>query len=316
MILNILSWLLLVAAVVFFIWLATRAWKARRWFVRWPGLVLSALLGLVFALLSVIGAIGLVKVYTPAGQPPQALQVNATQTMIQRGQHIAAVFCADCHMPAGQTTLVGGQDLSKDIPIPIGSLVSNNLTPGGPLKDWSDGEILRTLREGVDPNGRKLLIMGSTNIRFMSDEDLQAVIAYLRSLPAVDHSTQTPNDQMNLLGVLIAGAGLIPELPPVTSPITAPPKAATVEYGKYILSYQDCRGCHGADLNGGTSKVSPNGPPLRVVKSWTLAQFINTMRSGIAPGGYELKPPMPAKTIGLMDDDELGAMYKYLTSLW
>ena len=50
-----------------------------------------------------------------------------------------------------------------------------NLTPGGPLQDWSDGEILCTLREGVDRDGRPLVFMGAVRARYMSDEDLPAV---------------------------------------------------------------------------------------------------------------------------------------------
>ncbi len=313
---NLLIWLLIVALVVLLIWLATRIWRVRRWFIRWPVLVLDGLLALVLIAVGVLGAIGLLKTYLPAGSPPSALVVKSTPAMLQRGQHITEVFCASCHAPEGQTALIGGVDLAGDIPIPVGSFVSVNLTPGGPLKNWTDGEILRVLREGVSPDGSKLAIMGSVNIRFMSDEDLQALIAYLRSLPAVDHPTQTPPDQASFIGVLLFGAGLIPDQPPVTAPITAPPKAATVEYGQYILSYQDCRGCHGADLNGGTNKVGPNGPSLKAVKFWSQDQFIKTLRTGINPDGKQLKPPMPYKQIGLMDDEELSAIYKYISSRW
>ena len=313
---NILIWLLVVVLVILLIWLITRIWRIRPWLVRWPALLLTGLLALVLAAVGVLGAIGLIKTYVPTGNPPSALVVQPTPAMLQRGQHIADVFCASCHAPAGQTALIGGVDLAGDIPIPVGSFVSVNLTPGGPLKNWTDGEILRVLREGVAPDGSPLAIMGGINIRFMSDDDLHALIAYLRSLPAVDHPTQTPPDQANFIGILVFAAGLAPAQPAVTGPITAPPKAASVDYGQYILSYQDCRSCHGADLNGGTSKITPNGPSLKAVKSWTQAQFINTMRTGMTPNGSQLKPLMPYKQIGLMDDEELGAIYQYLSTRW
>ena len=57
---------------------------------------------------------------------------------------------------------------------------------------WTDGEILRALREGVDRNGHKLFMMSNIFVRHMSDEDLQAVIAYMRSQPAMDNKTQDP----------------------------------------------------------------------------------------------------------------------------
>jgi mono/diheme cytochrome c family protein len=316
MILNILSWLLLVGLVVCFVWLAVRAWKARRWFIRWPALVLCALLALVLALLSVFSAIGLVKIYRTSGNTPPNLSILATPQMLQRGEHIAAVFCSACHTSPDQPALAGGNDLSGDIPMPIGALVSYNITPGGPIKDWSDGEIFRALRENVDAKGQRLMFMSFTNIRYMSDEDLQAVIAYLRSLPPVPSSGVAQGDRLNLLGILLFGSGLTPDPLPVNGVVSAPPKSASIEYGQYILSYQDCRNCHGADLNGGKNKFSPNGPPLRVVKAWSLDQFIATMRSGVTPDGHQLKAPMPYKAIGLMDDEELNAMFKYLTSLW
>ena len=87
--------------------------------------------------------------------------------------------------------------------------------------------------------------------RNLSDEDLQSLIAYLRNQPAVDNETQNPPDQPSLLGLILLGAGMLPAgQPPITDGIAAPPKGPTVEYGEYILSYQDCRDCHGENLLG------------------------------------------------------------------
>jgi len=104
--------------------------------------------------------------------------------------------------------------------------------------------------------------------------------------------------------------------PVLTGVITAPPKGPTLQYGEYIMSYQDCRKCHGADLAGGMQgQLAPIGPDLNLVKGWTLAEFIATMRTGIDPGGHEISQQMPWRPIGNMDDEELHAMYKYLTQL-
>ena len=109
---------------------------------------------------------------------------------------------------------------------------------------------------------------------------------------------------------------LPPALPVNTGVITAPPKAPTVEYGEYILSFQDCRICHGENLKGGVEgQLAPIGWNLELVKDWTLEQFIATFRTGVDPKGYELSSIMPWKAIGRMDDVELEAMYLYLTSL-
>jgi mono/diheme cytochrome c family protein len=159
--------------------------------------------------------------------------------------------------------------------------------------------------------------MANVRVRNLSDEDLHALIAYLRSQPPVVNETQDPPDQPSFLAMLMLGAGLLPEgQPPITGVITAPPKGPTVEYGQYLLNYQDCRGCHGEDLTGGTEgQLAPVGPSLRVVKGWTQEQFLATLRAGVDPGGNVLSDQMPWKALGRMDDEDLMAMYAYLTSL-
>jgi mono/diheme cytochrome c family protein len=113
------------------------------------------------------------------------------------------------------------------------------------------------------------------------------------------------------------GAGLLPDAKPVTAvSIVAPPRGPTPQYGEYLLSYQDCRECHGKNLSGGVpGQLPPLGPDLGTVREWTLAQFIATMRTGIDPSGHQLGEQMPWRPIGRMDDDELAAMFQYLTRL-
>ena len=88
--------------------------------------------------------------------------------------------------------LIGGLDLGKDSPAPVGNIVSLNLTPAGELKDWSDGEIMRALRNGAHKNGRPLL-MPINRLRSLSDDDMQSVIACLRSQPAVQNPMPPTN---------------------------------------------------------------------------------------------------------------------------
>jgi len=314
---NLLTWLVIVVVTVVFGWLTWRAWRAKRWFVKWPGVVLSGLLTLVLGLVSVLAAIGLYQFYAPRGSPIEELQVAGTPEQIARGEHLAKIECVGCHALNGELPLSGGRDVAADLPLPLGSFISINLTQGGPLKDWSDGEILRVLREGVDRDGRPLVVMSVNTVRYFSDEDKQAIIAYLRSQPSVVTETPDPPDRPTLLFAVMVGAGQIKFEPPVT--VVAPPKGPTAEYGAYIMGWRDCRGCHGADLNGGTGEpagLSPKGPSLRVVQGWTLEQFMTTLRTGVDPSGHALdSSQMPWKEIGLMDDDELGALYAYLKAL-
>ena len=314
---NILIWLILVAASVLLGWLTVRAWRAKNAILKWGGVVLSGLLTVSLGVVSVVALIGLVKGYAPRNVSVPDLAVAGTQQQIKRGEYLANSFCTSCHSLNGEFPLTGGVDIGKDFPLPLGTFISANLTPAGPLKDWSDGEIFRALRNGVDRDGRWLVIMSNARVRHMSDEDLQAVIAYLRSQSAVINETQHPPDQPNFLAILMLGAGLLPEgQPPIMGVIAAPPKSPTAEYGQYILSYQDCRVCHGEDLTGGQKgQLAPIGWNLKVVKGWTQEQFMTMLRTGVDPNGYALSEQMPWKAIGRMDDEDLAAMYMYLTNL-
>jgi mono/diheme cytochrome c family protein len=314
---NILIWLVVVAAAVLLGWLTFRAWHAKRKIVKWGGVIFSGLFTIVLALVGVVMLIGMVKVYSPRNAPVIDPPIAGTSEQIARGQHLAGSFCASCHSTTNELPLTGGVDLGKDFPMPLGSYVSVNLTPAGPLQGWSDGEIFRAVRNGIDRNWQILFAMSGARGRHLSDEDIQAVIAYLRSQPAVANETQTPPDQFNPLALILVGGGVIPESePPITEPIAMPPKGPTAEFGRYILSYQDCVLCHGADLSGGKpGQLAPVGPNLSLVKGWTQEQFISTLRTGVDPSGHALNSQMPWRNVGRMDDEELAAVYAYITSL-
>ncbi|MCC6187967.1 MAG: c-type cytochrome [Anaerolineales bacterium] len=314
---NIVGWLVIVLVSAGLAFLTWRAWRAKSAAVKWGGLVIGGLLTLAGGLLSVVTLIGLFKAYSPRNSPVRDLQVAGTPEQIARGQHLANTFCASCHSLTGELPLSGGFDLANDIPIPLGSFVAANLTPAGPLKDWSDGEIFRTLRNGIGADGRSLVIMSTFRGRNLSDEDTEALIAYLRSQPAVENDTPNPPDRLSMLGIVMLSVGMLPEgKPPSEAVITAPPKGATAEYGEYILSYQDCRDCHGEDLRGGVEgQLPPIGPSLEVVKDWTQEEFITTLRTGVNPTGHPLGDIMPWRNVGRMDDEELAAAYLYLTSV-
>jgi mono/diheme cytochrome c family protein len=318
MFINIFFLLVMMSVSVLFGWLTRRSWQNRNALSRWGGSILSGLLSAFVGLVSILAVVGLIKAYTPRTAPVPDLKVAGTPQQIERGQHIADTFCTSCHSVSKELPLTGGIDLGKDFPMPLGSFVSSNLTPAGPLKDWSDGEIFRTLRNGVDPDGRWLFVMSNFRGRNLSDEDLQALIAYLRNQPAVDNETPNPPDQPSPLGLILLGAGMLPAgQPPITDEIVAPPKGPTIEYGEYILSYQDCRDCHGENLLGGVEgQLAPFGPNLKLVKGWTREQFIASMRTGVDPNDHKLDPEkMPWKSIGRMDDEELTAIYLYLMDM-
>ena len=302
---NFSGLVVLIALVVLFGWLAKRAWGSKRAGLKWAGVVLASLLTLLLALVTVIALIGFFKVYLPPQYAAPQLKVAGTPEQIARGQQIVGVTCTGCHSTNGQLPLSGGKDMAPDIGLPVGTIVPYNLTPGGPLRDWTDGDIWRAIREGVDPNGRTLVMMNAIgDPRFLSDDDLQAVIAYLRSQPAVQN--EPPQEGLSLVGLLLVGAGLVPGTPPVTGTVTAPPQGPTVAYGKYVVDYIGCRGCHGENLTGNTG-LGPHGPNLTVVvPKWSQDQFVQYIRGGTNPDMQQYTR---------MEDVELAAVYQYLHGL-
>ncbi len=315
MLINILILILIVLIAIFFAWLTRRAWKARSPILKWIGALLGGLLTLLAAFIAVLTAVGMFKFYGPQNPPIPDLKVDGTPEQIARGQHLASAFCVDCHSTNQDFPMTGGVDMGQELPVPLGQFYSVNLTPAGPLKDWSDGQIFRAIRYNVDKDGHPLSFMAKTNVRYLADEDIVAVIAFLRSQEPVEHVTPLPPDRPSLLGFILAGLNFPPAPPTVKGVITAPPKASTQEYGKFMTTFLDCTACHGPDLSGGTSPVTPKGPSLRVVKDWTVDQFIATLRTGKTPDGHELSGAMPWRSTGHLDDVELGALYSYLVSL-
>jgi mono/diheme cytochrome c family protein len=312
--LNSLGLVAMVAAATLLAWAGIRAWRVSNGFLKWGGAGLAAVSVVVASSASALTLVGMVKQHARSAPVPD-LKVEATPERIARGKTVVDGFCSACHSSTG--TLTGGLDVGKHFPVPVGSFVSSNLTPAGRLQRWSDGEIFRAIRNGVDADGRWLTVMSYTNAGSLSDDDTLAVIAYIRSVPAAGAPTPNPPDRLNLLGLAMLGAGMLPSGKPVTArSITAPPKGPTFEFGEYVLSYQDCRECHGRNLTGGVpGQIGPLGPDLNLIKQWKLSEFIATMRTGIDPNGHELSRQMPWRPLGRMDDEELAAIYEYLSRL-
>ncbi len=314
MFVNILILLVLIALVVLFGWLTLRAWKAKRWFIKWPGLVLSGLLTLVFALVVFVAGSGLAKMYVPTSEPAPNLKVEGTPEQVARGKYLAYIGCAGCHGTDEEFPLTGGFDFAKEIPMPIGSIVSRNLTPAGVLKERTDGELFRAIRHGYTKDGTLLAFMSFLPYRQLSDEDTKAIIAFLRSQPAVESKT-AGGDDINLLGAMLFGAGMFPSPDPITQGvINAPAKGVNAEYGKYVATFGECRGCHGPNVTGTpATDLDPGAPnPRPMVATWTREQFIQTMRTGVRPTGQKFAERMPWKNASRMDDADLSALYEYI----
>ena len=325
---NVLSILILVALIVLFAWLTRRAWRSRHRVVKWGGTVLAGLLTLIPTVVLAVALVGFYKFGVRHMNPVADIHVAGTSEQVARGERLAHA-CISCHSPVrgqDQVPILSGVNFLASFPVPgVGTVYAPNLTPSGNIKDWSDGEVIRAIREGVHRDGRSLIIMPSDVFRNLSDEDVQALVAYLRSQPPT--GGPTPDNQLNLLGALFIN---LPGLQTAQMPVghlTAPPPG-TPEYGRYMVDVIGCRTCHGEQLRGGVPGGigPPPGPNLtQIVTQWTEAQFMTFFNTGRLPDGGTVPatasgsltaPHMPWPEVrAIATDDELKTIYAYLHSL-
>lgn len=315
--LNIIMVLVMVLLAAGFFILALRLKRSQQAWIKWLGMLLSGLLGLILLATSVVAATGIYKLNVPPYQYTVAdVEVVVTTEQVARGEQLA-YLCIDCHSSTGELPLDGSRDNLATEEVPIGILYATNLTPGGPLADWTDGEIIRAIREGVDKNGRPLIGMTSEPFSHLSDADAQALVVYMRSQPAVNRDL--PLQDLNILAAILFGANLAPTAaqPPITVEIIAPP-ANTVEYGQYLVYTSGCRDCHGLDLTGPPNPFVPQGPNLTMaMPNWSEEQFMTFLRSGVNNYGRSVDPKqMPWTSYSrAFSDADMRDMYSYLSEL-
>ena len=250
---------------------------------------------------------------------PTAASVRFAGGSIARGKHIASSYgaCLECH-GAG---LAGGRLFFRG---PMGTLAASNLTrgAGGVGAAYSDADFERAIRYGMRPDGSGLLVMPSVAFSHMSDQDVRDVVAYLRSVPPVDHTT--PRRRIGPLARTLLALGKLsvePDLIDLQAPhLATTPGGTTLDRGQYLERVGGCMECHGANLAGGHYEGSPKDPPASnltpaAIGTWTQADFNRTIRTGRDPRGHALSTFMPWPSYAQLDDDELTALWRYLETV-
>jgi mono/diheme cytochrome c family protein len=205
---------------------------------------------------------------------------------------------------------------------PIARLASANLTrgQGGVGGTYKDADWDRAIRHGVRPDGSPLFLMPSHEFNRMSDDEFGRLLAYVKSVPAVNRTPVSRAIYPVIRVVHTFGAPLVPaeKIDHTTQRNPQPPPGPTLAYGEYVAGA--CKQCHGEDLGGAKEGGPPGAPPSppigpnSVVGHWTDAQFIQTMRTGVTPEGRKLNGKyMPWEAVGTLHDDELRAIHLYLS---
>lgn len=240
---------------------------------------------------------------------------NDAATLAYGARLYIAKGCADCHGDKAQGKLVfdGG---------PVIKLVTPNITTGGIGKDLTADDIARAVRHGVGENGRPLVFMPSADYKDLSDDDTAAIVAFIKSLPASNN--QPDATEIRPLGRILYTLHQFPLLQAETidhSPRArlAPPAAVTAEYGKYLSA--TCTGCHGENFAG---QHVPGTPPefkpaanltQAALKNWSQKDFQTALRTGKRPDGSAIDPFMPWPALSKMTDDEIAAVWLYISGL-
>ena len=310
-----------------------RGWRLRRRALLWTA---SGL-----ALLVVAGTVAvLARENRTFPTPAVDLHASTDPAVIARGRYLVSGpgHCAECHgAPDQQAARAAGQEIplsgGVEFVLPVGTFRVPNLTsdPETGLARRTDGDIARILRYGVRPDGRGMLpFMPFANL---SDDDLTAIVSYLRSLPPVRHEVK-PHD-VNALGRIVKAFVITPKGP--TGPVLASmPQAETAAYGHYLAhNVANCVGCHtridmrtgepaGPAFGGGMVIESMTAPDKKFVTpnltpeprwgwiaSWPEEVFVARFRQGLVRQGS----PMPWSAFRNMSDGDLRALYRYLRTV-
>jgi len=274
--------------------------------------------------------------------PYPNINSSADSTVIARGEYLVygPSHCVSCHIPMDKILdvdnglkmpLIGG--FEESIP-GFGTFRAPNLTPDNEtgIGKLSDAEIARSLRHMVNSDGR--ILFPFMEYQEMSDEDLIAIISFLRSQKPVRNEIKPT--EYGFPGKALIAFGLFKAVGPAQTPPVSVKPDSTIAYGKYFAhDIGNCRNCHtkidnsgkqiGADFAGGfmfaptewsqgSAFVSANLTPHKTngaMRNWPEESFIARFRAGRV---YE-RTPMPWGCYSRMNESDLKALFRYLQSL-
>lgn len=208
---------------------------------------------------------------------------------------------------------------------PIGTMKYPDITAGrnGRLAEYSDSELARLIKHGIKRSGTTVRFMPSTDFSWWPNDDVVALISYLRTVPPVDGVPGVV--EVGVLAKVLDRLDLMPL--DVARRIDHSKKeeaiapAPTAAYGAYVARL--CKGCHGEGLSGG--KI-PGAPPDMAIplnltphetglKGWAFEDFEKTLKTGVRKNGKTVDKMMPVEMTKNFDDNELRGLFAYLQSV-
>lgn len=257
-----------------------------------------AVIGALLAL-AILGMVVKFFVLSPKMRPAPNVTASNTPEAIARGKYLAlhVAGCVACHSPVQKAVpgeppedgkLAAGRDFGAWPGAPF-HLRSHNLTPDKEtgIGDWTDGEVIRAMREGIGKDGHALFpqMPYQTYAQTLSDEDSLAIVAYLRTLPAVKNDPGKTTVDFPVSMFIRAAPRPLEKSPP-----PPPPAADKLARGNWLLAVSSCNECHdsrdgkgqklpGKTLAGGMKFTLPDG------KGFVIAPNI-TSDKAVGIGSY------------------------------
>lgn len=249
--------------------------------------------------------------------------------LLERGRYLVEVTaaCGNCHTPKGPGGNIPGRDLAGGFTIdaPPFRAVASNITPDAEtgIGRWTDAQLARAIREGIRPDGSLIgPPMPFEFYRHLSDRDLAAMVAYLRTVPPIRNQVERSTYRIPLP----ASYG-----PPVTS--VPPPADNAVARGAYLAGpVAHCMECHTPLLPtghndmarlgaGGQQFPGPGGVAVArnitptALGAWSDAEIDRAIRAGVSRDGSRLSPPMAFYAYARMSAEDMADLIAYLRSL-
>ena len=310
--------------------------------VRVSGLVVGAVVLLMGAFVTYVALAW----DRPVVRPVAGLTASRDAAHVRRGQYLYehSLLCWGCHGSDGSRSprepQAGGRlfDMKKIGP-GFGYVYGTNLTsdPTTGIGAWSDGEIVRAIREGLGRDGRVIFpVMAYQFYHGLSDDDALALVAYLRSLAPVRNAVSSR--RLSFVAKALMAISFIKPESPITGPVRAPSPGSTVAYGEYLTWHASgCAECHTPRdpktaaldrdrlLAGGLFPFPEDGFATTGsnltsdvdtgIGRWSEDQFIRALQTGVRPNGTVLLPFMPWPAYAQWSREDLHAVWQYLRSL-
>jgi len=255
------------------------------------------------------------------------------ETPVERGSYLVNTIltCGNCHSPKGPPQAVAGKDFSGGLRFdePPFDVTAPNITQDKEtgIGAWSDADVKKLLRTGVRPNGTPIAsVMPTGFYEIITDGDMDAIVAYLRTLKPVSNKVPDPIYKMAAPRQVFPGA----EKPYTQAMLDDPMKR-----GFYLVTIGHCMECHtpmvkgrhdwAADLaRGGFEFPGPWGVSVsrnitssktKGIGAWSDAEVKRAMTQGIDKDGNKLKPPMGYPYYAHMTDADLDTVIAWLRTL-